>query len=151
MSNVPSDDVNGDGVSCINIGRYARTPLGRLLHYYDSTPKRLPDGKHFFMFAGYYYYLITTGESSGRFLRMKTTDELEFKRKVDWTNVPGLETHLETALSYNINRSPLALSLVRKHHLPVVWVEPDRELRNAEKRWLRVVQNTLRRLRAEHV
>lgn len=139
----------GDGVAHIDVGSLATTALGRMLHYYDPTPKQAHEGFDFHMYAGFYFYLITSGENA-RFLRAKTRQELEAKRRYAWENVPGLETRLEAVLSHNLRLSPLAIPLLVRHNLPVVWREPDRALRNAEQRWLRVVQRTVARLRHEH-
>lgn len=138
-----------DGNATINIGSLAQTALGRMLNYYDPTPKVTTEGLDFHMYAGLYFFIITEGDNH-RFLSAKTVKELEAKRKYRWENVPGIETHLEACLCYNLRQSTLALSLLVRHPLPIVWEEPDRALRNAEKRWLRVVQRTVDRLRNEY-
>lgn len=137
-----------DGVDFINIGTTAQTPLGMYLGYYNVYPRRLQDGRRFYMWAGLYYYWITSGDNT-RFLRAKTLEDLEAKAYYQWENVVGLSTQLESALTYNLRNSTLAVPLIRKLDLPIDWVEPGRELTNAEKRWLRVVQNTVRRLQSE--
>lgn len=141
---------HGDGISHINIATTAKTPLGRLLGYYDVGPKIDCDGHEFFMYAGLYYYLITQGDNL-RFLRATSRQELEAKRKYAWENVPGLASHLEGVLSLNLQRSPMGIPLLMQTRLPIVWEEPDRDLRNAEKRWLRVVQSTVHRLRNQYL
>lgn len=139
-----------DGVDHINIGSIAATPLGKLLGYYEDSPKLDPYGNEFNMYVGFYYYLITKGDNK-RFLRARTKRELEAKSKYAWESVPGLASHLESVLSLNLHRSPLAIPLLVQNTLPIVWEEPDRPLRNAEKRWLRVVQQTVRRVRNDHL
>lgn len=135
--------------SVININSLTSDPLGRFLSYYDTTPKMAPGGESFRMYSGYYYYCITAGDNT-RFLRAKSRDDLAAKSKFVWNNVPSLQTMLESTLSLNINNSPLAYRLVVTTDHPVVWEEPDRSLSNHEKRWLRVVQNTVSRIRSNH-
>jgi len=144
-----NDVTSRDGVAHINIGSLAKTALGRHLGYYHASPKSTIDGQSFSLYAGFYYYLITEGDNR-RFLTATTRQELGAKRKYRWENVPGIETHLESVLSYNLRQSPMAIPLIIRHPLPLVWEEPDRALTNAEKRWLRVVQRTVDRLRFEH-
>ncbi len=143
------DTTLGDGTLHINIGSLATNALARMLHYYDPSPKQTHEGLTFHMYAGFYFYLITSGDNA-RFLRAQTHRELDAKRKYTWENVPGLETHLEAVLSYNLRKSPLAIPLLVQHDLPIEWNEPDRGLRNAERRWCRVVQRTVARLRHEY-
>lgn len=136
------------GCEIIDIGSQSRHPLAAHLSYYDATPKQLPEGKGCRMYAGYYYYLITVGDNT-RFLRAATLDDLDVKRRYDWTNVPGLPRLLERALLYNLRASPLAIPYIVHNNVKVVWKE-NRPLRNAEQRWLRVVQATLERIKREH-
>lgn len=139
-----------DGTTHINIGTTAQTALGRELSYYRRSPKQTPHGQRFRLYAGYYFYLITNGDHP-RFLRAKKPHELKPAKAIDWTNVPGIQTHLESVLCHNLRQSLMAIPmLVRLDPLPVVWEEPDRALRVAEKRWLRAVQNVVHRLRCEY-
>lgn len=142
-------DVTGDGVTRIEIGPLATTPLGRLLGWYNTTPKYTHDGRLFMMYAGYQYYLITKGENI-RFLKAVKPEELRVSGQYSWENVPGLETRLSAVLSYNLNRSPLAIQLLLQHDLPIRWSTTFSGLRNSEKRWLRVVRSTVKRLRSDH-
>ena len=141
-------DLEVDGVDVIDIGPWGKTPLKAMLSYYDPTPKQLPTGKGFTMYAGLYYYLITVGDNT-RFLRAETLDDLDVKRKYDWANVPSLERQLARALEYNLHRSPLAIPFLVHQNLPIVWCE-RRQLRNAERRWLRVVQRVVEKLRQSY-
>lgn len=138
-----------DGTTHINIGTTAKTALGELMGYYTANPKRLPDGKGFNLYAGYYYYLITAGDNP-RFLRARSIQELTPAKRFDWTNVPGLRTHLESALLHNLRLSPIAIPLLVENTLPVVWEEPDRALKNAEKRWLATVHAVVNRLVSDY-
>ena len=139
-----------DGITHINIGTTAQTALGRELSYYRASSKTTPEGQRFRLYAGYYFYLITNGDHP-RFLRAKRAAELKPARSIDWTNVPGIHTHLESVLGYNLRVSLMAIPMLRKTDpLPIVWEEPDRPLKVAEKRWLRVVQNVVHRLRCEY-
>lgn len=137
-----------DGVTAINIGQTAHTALGKQLSWYEPNYKRTIDGGGFYMYAGFHYFMITTGNNR-RFLSAKSPSELEGAKKYQWQNVPGLETHLESVLLFNLKMNPMALQLIKSNDLPVVWYEPFRELRNAEQRWLRVVKRVVTRLRNE--
>lgn len=144
------DVTRGDGHQYINIGRLARTALGRALGYYHNYPKHTQDGLTFNLYAGLYYYMITAGDNT-RFLRAKHPRELEARRYFRWENVIGLESQLEAILSYNLRTSPVAIPLIIDNTLPIVWREPDHQgLRNNEKRWLRVVTRVVTRLRNEY-
>lgn len=143
-----------DGVNYINIGSTASTALGRLLSWFDPSPKRLHDGSTFYMYAGVYYYLITQGDNK-RLLKAKTEQGLKSTRKTTWVNVISLETHLESLLLYNLRRSPLALTLIKQHDVPIYWFDYDHVAGNShtllprERRWLRVVRRVCQRLRNE--
>lgn len=130
----------------INIHTRCTDPIAKALSYYSVGPKQTPDGLKFHMYAGFYYYIITTGDNR-RFLRAKTLEELEVKRQFNWGNVMGLESILAGCLQHNLEQAPLAVEMIRQHRGKIIWDEPQRELRNAEKRWLRVVQNVVARLR----
>lgn len=130
----------------IDISSLSHHPLGRILHYYDTTPKETLEGRRFNMYAGYYYYLITRGDNP-RFLRAQTWKDLEVKRFFEWENVPALPVWLMRVLRHNLELQPLALGYLRQTPPPIaIWEEPDRALRNNERRWLRVVNTTLRYL-----
>lgn len=137
-----------DGVTAINIGEGASTALGKKLSWFDSSLKRTVEGEYFHMYAGLHYFLITTGNNR-RFLSATSPSELRGAKKYQWQNVPGLETHLESALLFNLRMNPLALETIKKNELPIIWYEPQRSLRNAELRWLRVVRRVIIRLRNE--
>lgn len=137
-----------DGETAINIGQSAHTALGKQLGWYDTHLKRTIDGGEFYMYAGFHYYMITSGNNR-RFLSAKTPANLEGAKKYQWQNVPGLETHLESVLLFNLKINPMVLQLIKSNDLPIVWYEPFRELRNAEQRWLRVVKRVVTRLRNE--
>lgn len=134
----------------INIATHSGNPLGRALAYYHSSPKYTLDGKTFHLYAGYYYYMITAGHNT-RFLRAKSKADLAVKSRYNWSNVLGLESHLEAVLLYNIKQSPITMEMLKHNNGPIEWREPDRELRNAERRWLRVVQNVVKRLRSDEL
>lgn len=129
----------------LDIGPDATHPLGRLLGFYDPTPKLLPDGRAFRMYGGYYYYLIAEGEHS-RFLRAKARRELLAKRQYRYQAVPDLTQHLADALTFNLNRGDLAMAMIQQSVDHVDWVKTG-ALSPAEKRWLGVVQSTLDHLR----
>jgi hypothetical protein len=138
---------HGDGQSFINIGTTAQTALGKLLCWYDVRPRQTVDDQlTFYMYAGLYFYYITEGDNQ-RFLRARSRQELEAKKKYRWANVKGLEHHLASELLYNLQQQPFTKHLLLNNTLPIDWIEPDRPLTTAEKRWLRVVQDTVRRLR----
>lgn len=132
--------------SVINIAPRTDNPLGRVLGYYHSAPKKTIDEQTFHMYAGYYYYVITSGNNQ-RFLRAKDTSDLAVKSKYSWENVIGLERMLEMTLQHNLRQSPMTVEILKQHPGQIVWREPNRELRNSEKRWLRVVQNVVHRIR----
>lgn len=143
-----------DGVNYVNIGTAATTALGRALAWLDTTPKQLHDGSHFYMYAGAYYYMITQGDNR-RFLKAKTLQALKGPKRTAWVNVIGLESHLESLLLFNLRQSPLALSLIKQHDLPIDWVDYEHIAGEAhvlaprERRWLRVVRRVCHRLRHE--
>jgi hypothetical protein len=143
-------DVSGDGTTHLEIGPWATTPLGRLLGWYNTTPKTLHDGRMFMMYAGYQYYLITKGNNV-RFLKAVSQEELSVSGKYNWENVPGLETRLSSVLALNITHNPMILSLLRGYDLPIIWTPTTGKLRNSEKRWLRVVRNTVKRVRNDNL
>lgn len=138
-----------DGVDAINIGMGATTALGKRLGWYDNTLKALDDGSRFHMYAGLHYYLITEGNNR-RFLNAVVPEDLKGSKSYAWQNVPGLETHLESALLFNLRSSPLIIELITQYDLPIIWEEPLRDLRNNELRWLRVVRRAVTRIRYEH-
>jgi hypothetical protein len=133
--------------SPINLAAKNDNPLAKVLAYYHSSPKQALDGQTFHMYAGYYYYMITEGNNT-RFLRATSHTDLAVKSRYSWGNVIGLERSLEAVLKHNLQQSPMTLEILKQNRSEIVWTEPDRELRNAEKRWLRVVQNVMQRLRS---
>ena len=137
-----------DGVTAINIGQGATTALGKKLSWIDAHQKRTVDGDIFHMYAGLHYHLITSGNNR-RFLSATSPSELEGAKKYQWQNVPGLETHLESALLFNLRMNPITLEMIKHNELPIVWDEPYRGLKNAELRWLRVVNRVVVRLHNE--
>lgn len=132
----------------INLAMVHNNPLAEVLSYYAPTPKLTKDGRRFYMYAGYYRYMLAAGNNP-RFLRARTPDELKVNKRFAWNNLIGLETHLESTLHMNIMGSPMTRQFLKNHKGNVVWEDFRGELSNAERRWLRVVQTVIRRVKAE--
>jgi hypothetical protein len=138
-----------DGITYIDIGSGATTAIGKQLGWYRDFPKTHPDGYGFRTYAGLHYYLITEGDNR-RFLKAATKEELAASKRYHWENVKGLEIKLGYALKHNLKINPVALQWVRDNSLPIVWLEPFHALKNAEKRWLRVVKQVIHDLQVEN-
>lgn len=132
----------------IDIGPSASTALGQQLSWTASFPKESVEGTRFNLYAGFYYYLITTGHHK-RLLRAERLVELECVSKFQYQNVIGLETHLEATLLHNLRRHPMILQAIRDSRETIVWNDPLRGLRNRERRWLRVVRRVVDRIRRD--
>jgi len=134
--------------ACINLAAVDCNPFAELLSYYASSLKQTKGGRQFYMYAGFYRYMIASGNNP-RFLRAKSTEELDVKKRCDWKNLIGLETHLESVLHHNLMSSLMTQQFLKNHCGAIVWEDPTRDLTYAEKRWLRVVQTVVRRVKSE--
>lgn len=126
----------------VDIGRGATSSMGRLLGLYYCHPKRLKDGKHFNLYAGFYYWLLT-GKVTQRFLRARTVTSLEIKSNYTWVQVPDLHEQLANVLEYNLRESPMALKWLTRTHYTATW---EGELSKSEQRWLDIVNQVLTKM-----
>jgi hypothetical protein len=122
----------------LDIGSTSESEFKELFDYYGVGEKSTPTGLKYNTYAGYHYYLIT-GSRDSRLLKAITPEELEVKNKHTWVNVKDLDNQLLENLSGNLASKPL-VRLVRDQCIEVVWVEPNRKLKAAERRWLTVVR-----------
>lgn len=122
-----------------------------LLNYYDTSQTKVnpSDSLTFKMFAGLYYYMITAGDNR-QFLRAKTKHDLAAKKHFDWTNVKGLEDQLASILVHNIRQYPFLVTIFAQCRHRAVWSNPLGNLANHELRWLRVVNEALKRIHIAH-
>lgn len=134
----------------LEIGPAAQSALGRQLGWYTPFIKPHPDGFDYQTYAGLHYYLITEGDNK-RFLKASTKEELQASKNYRWENVKGLEVKLGYALKYVLKQSPMTVQLIHQlgPDVEVIWTEPFRELKQAEKRWMRVVRNSIREIQME--